>query len=382
MVDQITAEELADKVDGKESFTLIDTRNEESYESWHIHGAENLPYDPSEGFDKAHLEGVERLSDGKPLFAICGKGLTSTPFAIEVEERSDKDVTVVKGGMEDWSKVYEVVPLESSTDDLVLRQIQRRGKGCLGYVVGSRESGEAVVVDATRQIETYEIAAEEAGLTIAAAIDTHIHADHISGTPRVAETLDVPYYLGAEATERDVEFDFEPVNDGDTIEIGEVELTALHAPGHTTEMINYLVNDEHLLTGDTLFVDSVGRTELQFGDADAAQGAEMLYDTLHGVILGGSDDQRVLPGHISVTADGEYEGGTPGEPIEARLRDLQERIDLLGLDKDSFVEQLTENSPEKPPNYETIVGINTGNTTVESEGEATELELGPNNCAA
>jgi len=142
------------------------------------------------------------------------------------------------------------------------------------------------------------------------------------------------------------------------------------------------VGDEHLLTGDTLFVDSVGRTELQFGDEDAARGAEMLYDTLHEVILEQADDVRVLPGHVSVTADGEYEGGTPGQPIEARLGELRESVDLLGLDRDAFVQRMTENAPEKPPNYETVVAINAGRQAVESEGEATELELGPNNCAA
>ena len=382
MVDQITADELADKVDAGEPFTLVDTRDEESYESWHIHGAENVPYDPEEGIDQEQIERVERISDGTPIVAICGKGLTSTPFAIELEANSDEAVTVVKGGMEDWSKVYEVVPLETASDDLVLRQIQRRGKGCLGYVVGSRETGDATVVDATRQIGTFEIAAEEAGLTISAAIDTHVHADHISGTPRLAETLDVPYYLGVRATDRDVEYDFEPVEDGDVIAVGEIDLTALHAPGHTTEMVNYLVGDEHLLTGDTLFVDSVGRTELQFGEVDAARGAELLYDTLHEVILEQTDDRRVLPGHVSVTADGVYEGGTPGQPIEARLGALRESVDLLGLDRDAFVQRMTENAPEKPPSYETIIAINAGLEAVEGEGEATELELGPNNCAA
>jgi glyoxylase-like metal-dependent hydrolase (beta-lactamase superfamily II)/rhodanese-related sulfurtransferase len=378
----MTAEELADGIDAGAPYAIVDTRPEEGFEAWHLHGAGNVPYDPREGLDDDQFERVEELTDGKPVVAICGKGLTSTPFAFELEERGIEDVTIVEGGMEAWSKVYEVVPVEAGNDDLVVRQVQRRGKGCLGYVVGSRSAGEAIVVDATRQIGTYEIAAVEAGLRITGAVDTHVHADHISGTPRLAETLDVPYYLGAAAADRGVEYRFEPLDDGDVVEVGDVGVRALHAPGHTSEMTNLLVDDRLLLSADTLFVDSVGRTELQFGDEGAAKGAAMLYGTLHDVILDLPDDTRVLPGHVSVTVDGRYEGGTPGKPVEARLGDLRERLDLLRMDEDAFVARLVENAPEKPPNYERIIAINTGRASVDDEDEATELELGPNNCAA
>jgi len=147
-------------------------------------------------------------------------------------------------------------------------------------------------------------------------------------------------------------------------------------------MMNYLVDGELLLTGDTLFVDSVGRTELQFGEDDASRGAELLYDSLHETILNLPDDTTILPGHLTVTSDGRYENGSPGEPLEARLGDLRDELDFLGLDREAFVERLTEDTPEKPPNYETVIAINTGKETVEDESEATELELGPNNCAA
>jgi glyoxylase-like metal-dependent hydrolase (beta-lactamase superfamily II) len=184
------------------------------------------------------------------------------------------------------------------------------------------------------------------------------------------------------ASERDVEYDYEPLEDGNVIQVGDVGVEALHTPGHTSEMMSFLVEGELLLTGDTLFVDSVGRTELQFGDDDASRGAELLYDSLHETILELPDDVRILPGHLTVKSDGRYENGRPGEPYSARLGDLREDLDLLGLDREAFVERLTENAPEKPPNYETVIAINTGHESVESESEATELELGPNNCAA
>jgi len=223
-----------------------------------VRDAENVSYDPDEGLSEDQLNEVDTLVDGRPVVAICGKGLTSTPFAFELDEHGYDDISVVTGGMEEWSKLYEVVPIETSSDDLVVRQVQRRAKGCLGYVVGSKEVGEAVVVDATRQTDQFKVAAQDAGLSIARVLDTHVHADHISGSPTLADEVGVPYHLGDAARERGVEYEYDPLPDGDVIEVGDVEIEALHTPGHTSEMMNYLVDGELLLTGDTLFVDSVG----------------------------------------------------------------------------------------------------------------------------
>jgi glyoxylase-like metal-dependent hydrolase (beta-lactamase superfamily II)/rhodanese-related sulfurtransferase len=381
MVDKTTADELATMLDRDEQFTLVDTRPEESYEAWRVPGAENVPHGPREDLDRKQVNRVNALAESDPVIAICGKGISSTPFAYELEEHGYDDVSVVEGGMEDWSEVYEVVPIETRSDDLEIVQLQRRAAGCLGYVVGSREAREAAVVDVTRQTEEFEVAAADAGLAVAHVLDTHVHADHVSGGPALASTVGVPYHLGERARERGVEYEYDALADGETVEVGDVEIRALETPGHTTEMVSYLVDGEYLLTGDTLFVDSVGRTELQFGEADAERGAELLYESLHGRILDLPDDTTVLPGHATVSADGRYENGEPGEPIRARLGDLRESLDLLSLDREAFVERVTTDTPEKPSSYEEVIDVNRGKETVD-EDEARELETGPNNCAA
>ncbi|MGM0399394.1 MAG: MBL fold metallo-hydrolase [Halobacteriota archaeon] len=381
MVETITAERLADMIDANERFTLIDTRDAESFEAWHVQNARNVPYDPEAGIDAAQLDEIAAVTDGEPIVTICGKGRTSVPFGVELEERG-YDVSIVDGGMEAWSKVYEVVPIEVDNDDLVVRQVQRRAKGCLGYVVGSRATDQAVVVDPTRQTDQFKAAAQDAGLTIERVLDTHVHADHISGGAALADDLGVPYTLGESARERNVAYDYEPLSDGQIVDQHGMEIEAFSAPGHTSEMMAYLVDGELLLTGDTLFVDSVGRTELQFGEGQAAHGAKMLFETLHETILELPADTTVLPGHLSVTNDGRYEHGSPGEAVTARLGDLHDALELLHLDRETFVKRLTEDIPEKPPNYESVIAINTGAESAGTESEATELELGPNNCAA
>lgn len=194
--------------------------------------------------------------------------------------------------------------------------------------------------------------------------------------------MGVPYYLGAHATDRDVQYDFTPLEDGESVTVGEYDIEATYAPGHTSDMTNYLVDGRFLLTGDTLFVESVGRTELQFGDEKAATGAELLYDTLHGTVLSLPDETRILPGHVSVSTDGTYGVAAPGELVSTTLGELRDELDMLEMDKETFVHRVADNTPEKPPNYERVIAINTGRETVGDEEEATELELGPNNCAA
>lgn len=381
MVSQIDAPRLAELLDAGEEFSLIDTRPADSYEAWRVPGAHNVPHGPDADLDDEELAAVERAADAKPVVTICGKGLSSTSFAIALEERGYDDVSVVKGGMEDWSTVYERTPVATGGDAEIV-QIQRRARGCLGYVIGAPDGDEAVAVDATRQTDEFVVAAQAAGYRITGAIDTHVHADHVSGGPQLAADLDVPYYLGAEAADRGVEYGFEPLADGDAVAVGDCEITALHAPGHTPEMLALAVGDDAVLTADTLFLDSVGRTELAFGDEGAERGAELLYDSLHETLLDLADDATVLPGHVTVREDGTYADGSPGEPIAAPLGELRESLDLLGLDRESFVERVVERTGEPPANYEEIVEHNLGRAEVDDERELLELETGPNNCAA
>ncbi|MFC7128157.1 MBL fold metallo-hydrolase [Haloferax chudinovii] len=383
LLHQLTVGELADRLDAGDSFTVVDTRPPESFESWHIDGAVNVPYHPVDGLGGDwDWDRVGDLAAEGRVVAICGKGLSSTSFGFELATRGYDDVEVVKGGMEDWSKLYEVVELGTGDDDLFVAQVQRRAKGCLGYVVGSRSAGDAVVVDATRQTHEFELVAADAGMTVVGVLDTHVHADHVSGGRALADRLGVPYYLGSEATGRDVEYEFTALDDGQTLTVGDYDIEAIHAPGHTSDMTNYLVDGRFLLTGDTLFVESVGRTELQFGDDDAATGAKLLYATLHDTLLSLPDETRVLPGHVSVDADGRYGVAAPGELVSATLGDLRADLDLLSMDESAFVARVADDTPEKPVNYERVIDINTGRASVGDEEEATELELGPNNCAA
>jgi len=220
-----------------------------------------------------------------------------------------------------------------------------------------------------------------ASLSIARVLDTHVHADHISGSPTLADEVGVPYHLGDAARERGVEYEYDPLPDGDVIEVGDVEIEALHTPGHTSEMMNYLVDGELLLTGDTLFVDSVGRTELQFGGTTPR--VERNCCTTRSTRR--SSISRMTRRFYQVTSPSRATAATRtvlrvnprssarGSPRRTRLPRARPRGVRRTIDR---------GYPGETSNYETVIAINTGKETVEDESEATELELGPNNCAA
>ncbi|MFA9426030.1 rhodanese-like domain-containing protein [Natronorubrum sp. A-ect3] len=379
MVTTLSADRLAALQDEEAQFTLVDTRPEESYESWHISGAVHFPFGPEEELD-GRLEEFEALvGDTDRVITICAKGISSGNLATQLESATDAyDVQTVGDGMEGWSGVYDHVELAG--DGLSIIQIQRRAKGCLGYVVGCETTGDAVAVDPTADVAEYEVAAEENGLTLTGVIDTHVHADHISGGPELAARLDVPYYLSERAEERDVELEFTPLGRNEVLAVGERELKALATPGHTSEILSILVDDEALLTADTLHVNSTGRTELEFSEDKGKRGAKLLYETLHRTVLAEPESITVLPGHVTVTADGEFEHGAPGEAITTTIREARTEIDLLSLEQSAFVDRMAD-AGEKPANYKEIIDQNRGATELPPE-ERTELELGPNNCSA
>ncbi|MDR5673727.1 rhodanese-like domain-containing protein [Halalkaliarchaeum sp. AArc-GB] len=380
MVETITPARLRDWIDEGRSFALLDTRPDDSYDAWHIRDAIQYTYKPDFEFDPAEFRAHTGLSPDDEIVTICAKGVSSFDIAKRLEDSGYGEVTVVEGGMQGWSEVYDVVDVPTD-GDVEIVQFQRRAKGCLGYLIADPAAEVAAVVDATRHVEKFAALASDRGYTIEAVLDTHVHADHLSGGRELADHVGATYYLGADASDRGVTVDYRPLERNEVVRVGDVSVKAIQTPGHTSEAVSYLVDAEAVVTGDTLFVDSVGRTELQFGEGDAAEGAKLLYDSLHWTLLAEPDSITVLPGHFAIDADGTT-AVTPGEPVAATIGAVRTGVDLLAVDRETFVSRVTESVPEKPPNYETIIDVNASREPPGDEQRTVELELGPNNCAA
>ena len=371
------ADELKERIDAGEEVSILDTRARSEYGSWAIDAPNvtdaNVPY--FEFLDGVTDDLLEQVPDDDDLVVVCAKGKSSEFVAGELNDAADYDATNLGDGMQGWARVYEHTDVELG--GVTVRQYRRPSSGCLAYMAYA--DGEAVVVDPLRAFtDRYVDDAEQLGVEITTVLDTHVHADHISGARTLADAADARLVLPEDAVARGIEYDaeYDTVADGDAITVGDSVVEAIATPGHTSGMTSFLVDGEMVLTGDTLFVDSVARPDLEEGDEGAPDAAAQLYETLQERLLALPDDTLVGAAHFGGCTP-QRDDGTYLAPIG----DIAEAVSLLSLDEAAFVEEVLDDMPPRPANYEDIIATNLGQQSA-TDAEAFELELGPNNCAA
>lgn len=369
----ITTKELAKRILNHEETLIFDVRNVDEFDDWKIEGGKveviNEPYfNLLDGVEPV----VEKLNKDQEIIAVCAKGGSSQMIAEMMEEEGFTNVYNLEGGMKAWSEYLEPVKIADLNGGGTLYQFVRLGKGCLSYFIES--NGEAAIVDTARMTGDYEKFAEEKGVKIKHLIDTHLHADHISGGRQLAEKMGGTYYLPPkDATE--VTFDYTALEEGKDIIVGNtaVKVQPIYSPGHTIGSTSFIIDDSYLLTGDILFVKSIGRPDLA-GLAEDWVGD--LRNTLYSRYKELSNDLIVLPAHYSF-AEELGEGGR----VSARLGDLYKNNEGLQVeDESTFRKMVTENLPPQPNAYQEIRETNMGKITPESEKQR-EMETGPNRCA-
>jgi hydroxyacylglutathione hydrolase len=232
---------------------------------------------------------------------------------------------------------------------VVFRQLVDDDLGCASYLIGDEAAGEAVVVDPAYAIEPYLEEAERSGVRIVRVLETHTHADHLSGHGRFALEHGVVVSIHPLA---EPEFPFEPVEDGNEVRVGDITIRVLHTPGHRPEHCCYLL-DGHLLTGDSLLIGDAARPDLA---VEATEGATALYDSLQR-LAGLPDETEVDPGHVagSLCATGISSARSSTIAMER----LSNRALAYG-DADEFVAAHTTISAPRPPTTERVVALNRG----------------------
>jgi hydroxyacylglutathione hydrolase len=215
--------------------------------------------------------------------------------------------------------------------------------GCAAYVFGCGSLGKCAVVDPhEKDVDAYAAFAESKGMRITHVIDTHLHADHRSGGPALAEKLGAAYCLHESAQ---TALPFEPIRDGQEIELGNTRIRVLHTPGHTPESVSLVVTDLRrgtdpwfVLTGDTLFVGSVGRPDLP---GRARENAGELYDSIHAKLLTLPGDVEVYPAHFAGSMCGAGMSGKPSSTIAFEKRWNA----ILSKTRSDFVDALAGEAP-------------------------------------
>ena len=377
-VASVDPDTLKDRIDAGDDVTLLDARMQSDYEEWRIDGDNvtsiNVPYFEFLE-DDIDEDVLEQIPDDREVTVLCAKGGASEYVAGTLAERG-YDVDHLEDGMNGWASIYEAVEVERYDGTGTLLQYQRPSSGCLGYLL--YHDGEAAIIDPLRAFtDRYLADADDLGVDLQYALDTHVHADHISGV-RDLDAEGVEGVIPEAAVDRGVTYadELTTAADGDSFAVGDATIETVYTPGHTTGMTSYLVDDSLLATGDGLFIESVARPDLEEGDDGAPDAARTLYESLQERILPLSDDTLVGGAHFSNVAEAAADG-----TYTAPLGRLVDEMDALTMAEEEFVDLVLSDMPPRPANYEEIIATNLGQNAVDDE-EAFALELGPNNCAA
>jgi glyoxylase-like metal-dependent hydrolase (beta-lactamase superfamily II)/rhodanese-related sulfurtransferase len=242
---------------------------------------------------------------------------------------------------------------------MIFRQITHDDLGCASYLVGDEDEGVAAVVDPKFDIEEYLALARYMGVRIEHILETHNHADHVSGHGRLAAATGATIHINRLA---EPDYEHEPFDDGWELELGSVVVRALHTPGHRPEHTAFALIDTArgpepwaVLTGDTLFVGDIARPDLA---VDKAEGAQGIFHSLREKLLALPGECEVWPGHLG----GSLCGG-PGMDMKVSSTIAYERAHnaLLAVDDEAeFVRATTSTLGPQPPNFRAIVAINRG----------------------
>jgi glyoxylase-like metal-dependent hydrolase (beta-lactamase superfamily II) len=338
---------------------LLDVREPDEFRDWKIAGAVNIPL----GTLGEHLDEIPTNRD---VVVICARGARAQQGA-DILLEAGRSSLILDGGMGEWASAYDTVEIHLGGADVI--QVRRRGKGCLSYVIGAGDR--AVVIDPSLNLDLYIKVATDHGWSISDVVDTHLHADHISGARELVALTGATLRLSPNDP---FTYGFSALHDGDDIELADgVNLTvsAVAVPGHTEGSTLYQLGDVAIFTGDTLFLESVGRPDL----ADKVEEfAHNLYRSLHERVLPLSDDVLVFPSHYGDAVPVHF-----GEAVVKSLGELRSSLPALKFPESEFVQWAVENVKDRPPNYQHIVKVNAG--LLPLTDEAAELELGPNRCA-
>lgn len=360
----INTNTLCNWLETSQPVSVVDIRSIAERMEWYIPGSIHFDaYDKLKKNDTKALNGLH-LDKAIPVVTFCAGGRMSL-VAARMLQAQGYNVFSLEGGMKGWSLAWNTAAI--IFDKFKVIQFRRTGKGCLSYLIISQN--EAMVIDASLDAEVYEkyILSEKAVLKYVA--ETHIHADHLSRSKQLAAKNNAPLFL---PIPNKVSFTFEPITDATVFQIGNISIKAIQTPGHTIESTSYLIDDKVLLTGDTLFVNGVGRPDLKADNDEAIQKSKLLYYSLQ-KLLALDENIIVLPAHTSQPVEFD------NKPIQTTIGSIKQNVAILQLNEEDFIKTIQQRIPPTPANYLAIVEKNIKGDF--SDINPVDLEAGANRCA-
>ena len=370
-----TAAELFGWLTGKEPFLLLDVRNDVEFGRFKVEGPfpidmVNVPYMEFIEFEE---ESVAKVPKADKVRIVCAKEGSAKYVGEILVKNGFADVAYLQAGIKSWGN-YLAPASVNGTNGYELHQFRRPGKASCSYALVSGR--EMMVFDPAKNIEAYQQFADERGCAVTKTFETHRQADYISGSPMLSRATGAEI-MAPEPDFKGAAFRYTPVTDGEvyTFSGGGPEVKAIHTPGHTPGSTSYVIDGKYLISGDTVFILSIGRPDL---GGMVEQWSKMLFRTMTEIIVPMDDSITVLPGHYMEWSEAN------DELVFAKTigKIKSENPDIYGIrDEKVFFNFIKENMRTQPEEYAKIREINAGLAEVDMEQQDI-LDLGKNECAA
>jgi len=363
----ISPAEFKRRLDKNEVRFIFDLREKEDIEAMPIEG--HVPIEtlnvPRYQFVGEEEKYINKFPKDREITAICAHGDSSRYSAEQLREQG-YDAVSLGGGIDSWSAYYETVKV---SDSPLVYQSFRVARGCISYLIAS--GGEAAVIDSARHFGHVLALAERLGVKVKYVLDTHLHADHISGGRELADRTGAAYFVNP-ADMGGATVGYQPLADGQKIRIGGSEIEVIHSPGHTPGSTSFLLDGKFLFTGDTIMKESIGRPDL---GGRAEEWSALLHATLFKRFARMPDETVALPAHATSIKEQDKSG-----IVKTTLGDARRDRDLFRLhDLQAFTACVKENLPENPERYQEIRKVNLGLKAADEAGRK-EMEIGKNLC--
>lgn len=374
-LESFTAEDLFQWLTAKEDFLLLDVRNDTEFGRFKVEGPYpfemiNVPY---MNFIEWEDESVAKVPRGKKVRIVCAKEGSSKYVGEILVNHDYKDVKHMKVGIRAWGNLLAPIRVARG-ENYELYQFRRPGKASCSY--GLISGKEMVVFDPAKNIQFYLDFAQSKGCSVSKSFETHRQADYISGSDMLRRTAGVEI-VAPEDDFKEARFAYLPARDGDTHRLGGdgPQIEVIHTPGHTPGSTCYRIDGKYLISGDTIFILSIGRPDL---GGMAKEWSGMLFATMTDILLKLDNDTVILPGHYL-----DWEEADENLAFAATMGEIKKRnVDIYTIsDKEVFYEFIRENMRPQPEEYAKIRQINAGLLEVDDD-EQEIMDIGKNECAA
>jgi len=371
-----SADDLFSFLTQKEDVIVLDVRNEEDFGRFSVEGP--FPFDmvnvPYFDFMEEEDASVAKVSYDKPVKVVCAKEGSAQYVGEILMNHGFKDVAFLTGGIKTWGNMLTPKRINPESDDYALYQFIRPAKASCNY--GLLYKGEMVNFDPSRNYDFYHSFSDSQNVKIVRTFETHLQADYISGSKKIADVTGAEIMANA-GDFKDASFQYSGVKDGESYSVGGdgPEIKVLHSPGHTPGSTSYIIDDKYFITGDTVFILSVGRPDL---GGKAEEWSVMLFDTLTNKVQNLDKKLKVLPGHFM-----DWNEANDSLLFVENLGEVIHRnASIFKIDTpEIFTQYIMDNMRKSPEIYGEIRKVNVGWLDVDMN-EADIMDLGKNECVA